>query len=479
MNTNQKKNKKNKKNKDERKMEGLNNLHLTLSPIPASLLDSRNSTLSPTPTQATPAISSPLPSKQSSTPSSLVIRSDVQPLTQQQSSSPALVHQSHSPTQKQQQQQSQTPQQGSQQQTPQQIGQGDDPLGVKTLPYDIVIITVRSLLPCVGAILHAAMFKQNRFVYVSQIEHRNTLILDAQTFKELPRGLVTTLSDRWKGFEIFAGSETLSKPGVVSETTSKLCSGDIPYIYVSVWTSDFVLVPAAHYHKAIGVLGSGISLRDYGNGEEYDYEAETVTNRSLSGSSTVIATQDIVNRDLHIGFLSRREFRLKTYELLETLFAVMDTDRTFAFGSMSYTTDYDDMSTSSYEYSPSTGIADDYYGEEDSRSVSLSMLEGTGDGDDGSRLDETLMGGITLVLDRKANDGLGLSMKEMDGWAAIRISNSNPLRPISEPVSGTLAAVKIPILFMGTTLYDYVLVPDDKIQKATEALGKLFESLMK
>lgn len=389
---------------------------------------------------------------------------------------------------------------------------------MKTLPYDIVIITVKSLLPCIGTILRAAMFKQNRFVYVSQIERGNTLILDTQTFKELPRGLITTLSDRWKGFEIFAGSETLSKPGVVSETTSKLCSGDIPYIYVSVWTSDFVLVPAGHYHKAISVLGSGISLRDYGNGEEYDYEAETVINRSISGSSTVIATQDITNRDLHIGYLSRREFRLKTYELLETLFSVMDTDRTFAFGSASYNNNNnsnsnnnnsnnnnnnssycENSSTSSFEYTPSADITDDDYPENGNQTPSLSMLErGRSSSDSGSsssssnnngngirendshiKIDDVLVGGITLVLDRKANDGLGLTMRGSDEWAAIRISNSNPLRPISEPVSGTLAAAKIPILFMGTTLFDYVLVPDDKIQKATEALGKLFESLMK
>lgn len=448
-------------------MENLNSLRLTLSPIPPGLIDSRNGTISPASVSTSPLITSPLPPKQATTPSSLVVRDDIQPISRRQSSSPSLaqpqpqsqLHQSHQPPSQLQQQQ---------------VGQGDDPLGVKTLPYDIVIITVRSLLPCAGAILRAAMFKQDRFVYVSQIEQHNTLILDTQTFKELPRGLVATLSDRWKGFEIFAGSETLSKPGVVSETTSKLCSGDIPYIYVSVWTSDFVLVPAGHYHKAIGVLGSGISLRDYGNGEEYDYEAETVTNRSLYGSSTVIATQDVAGRDLHIGFLSRREFRLKSYDLLETLFNVMDTDRTFAFGSMSYITDCDSLKTSSYEYSPSTDATDED-DVKDGRNASLFMLES---GEQG-RPDETLMGGITLVLDRRANDGLGLTMKETDGWAAIRISNSNPLRPISEPVSGTLAAVKIPILFMGTTLYDYVLVPDDKIQKATEALGKLFESLIK
>lgn len=363
------------------------------------------------------------------------------------------------------------------------------------LPYDIAIVTVRALLPCVGAILRAAMFKQNRFVYVSQIERQNTLIVDGQTLSELPRGLVVTLSDKWRGFEIFAGSETLSKPGVVSETTSKLCGGDIPYVYVSVWTSDFVLVPGGHYQEAIRVLRSGIPLRDYGNGEEYDYEAEAVTNRSFSGSSTVVAAQDVVDRDLHIGFLTRREFQGKTYELLDILFSVMDTDRTFAFGSTTHNMENEESSSFSYDCdstpdianddennsstspSPSNGDSDDD-DDDDDQGVDLGMLEGnenTGTDD----VDERLVGGITLVLDRRANDGLGLTMKETDGWAAIRISNSNPLRPISEPVSGTLAASKIPILFLGTTAYDYVLVPDDKIQRATEMLGKLFESLMK
>ena len=91
------------------------------------------------------------------------------------------------------------------------------------------------------------------FVFMSKTDEELSLVCESTRVPEC----VTDIEDGWKAFRI-AGTLDFSLVGIVAKLTTILAEEGISVFVISTYNTDYILVKAHNFEKALRILGEAI-----------------------------------------------------------------------------------------------------------------------------------------------------------------------------------------------------------------------------
>lgn len=122
-----------------------------------------------------------------------------------------------------------------------------DNMKLKKLPYDFTVCQVAGI---------EDIDLDNEFFFIAKTDEELSLVCKTADTPEN----TTAREDGWKGFRI-QGVLDFSLIGVLSKISAILAKNEIGIFAVSSFNTDYILVKASHYDKAMDVLaGAGYTV---------------------------------------------------------------------------------------------------------------------------------------------------------------------------------------------------------------------------